>query len=194
MSAPRESSLCRATFGCAVLAEEVPVENPFRRIARLFSRSIAAVTVVALFAASMGGCFGRFELTRKIYDWNEQVSGDKWVRSLVFVLIAPMYGLVGLFDALFANVIEFWSGHNPVASIPGTQRIAYGPGGQAARMTLREDGAIDVLVTSPGRPDTRFSLMRQVDGVALLDANGVEIGRAEEGPDRRPVLLSSGHP
>jgi hypothetical protein len=142
----------------------------------------------------MGGCFGRFAVTRKLYDWNEHVSGDKWVRSLVFVLIAPIYGVVNLFDVFFANVVEFWSGQNPMASVPGTQRWAYGPGGEAARMTLREDGAIDVLLTTPGHPAEHFSLVREADGVALRDARGVEIARAASGPDGEPVLLGSGRP
>ncbi|HME71496.1 MAG TPA: DUF3332 family protein [Myxococcota bacterium] len=174
-------------------SKEVPVESPLRKIAiRILPRSIAAVVLVALFAVSTVGCFGRFALTRRIYDWNEHVSGDKWIRSLVFVLIVPIYGVVNLFDAFFANVVEFWSGHNPMASIPGTERWAYGLGGEAARMTLREDGAIDVLVTAPGRPAKNFSLVREINGVALLDASGVEIARAGHGPDGEPALLDSG--
>ena len=169
------------------------MESPFRRIVpRIWPRSIAAVVMVTLFPVSTLGCFGRFALTRRIYDWNEHVSGDKWVRSLVFVLIVPIYGVVNLFDALFANVVEFWSGHNPMASLPGTERWAYGPGGEAARMTLRDDGVIDVVVTAPGYAEKRFSLVREVDGVALLDASGVEIARAGDGPGGEPALLDSG--
>ena len=169
------------------------MENPFRRIPpRMWPRSLAAVVLVAFFSVSTVGCFGRFALTRRIYDWNEHVSGDKWVRSLVFVLIIPIYGVVNLFDALFANVVEFWSGHNPMASIPGMERWAYGSGGEVARMTLREDGAIDVLLTAPGQPAKRFSLVREVNGVGLLDASGVEIARAGDGADGEPALLDAG--
>ena len=172
------------------------MERPSRRavLRTLLPRSVAAGVLVAFLSVSLAGCFGRFALTRKLYDWNEQVSGNPWIRSLVFVLIVPIYGVVNLFDAFFANVVEFWSGHNPMASIPGTQRWAYGPGGEAARMTLREDGAIDVLITAPGQPAKRFSLVREADGIALLDAGGVEIARAGEGPDGEPALLNSGKP
>ncbi len=169
------------------------MESAFRRTGVL-PRSIAAGILVTLLCVSTGGCFGRFALTRRIYDWNEHVSGDKWVRSLVFVLIVPIYGVVNLFDAFFANVVEFWSGHNPMASTAGTERFAYGPGGEVARMTLRTDGAIDVLVTAPGHPAQRFTLVREADGVALLDASGVEIARAGHGPDGEPALLSSARP
>lgn len=168
------------------------MENLFRRIVcRTWPRGVAALALAALFSVSTVGCFGRFAVTRKIYDWNEHVSGDRWVRSLVFVLIIPIYGIVNLFDALFANVVEFWSGHNPMASIPGTERWAYGPGGEAARMTLRADGVIDVLLTTPGQPPQRFSLVREANGVGLLDASGVEIARAGDGPDGEPALLDA---
>jgi hypothetical protein len=168
------------------------VESPFRRFAfPLFPRRVGTAVLVALLSVSSVGCFGRFAVTRKIYDWNEHISGDKWVRSLVFVLIVPIYGLVNIFDAFFANVVEFWSGHNPMASIPGTERWAYGSGGEAARMTLRGDGAIDVLVTAPDRPAKRFTLMREGNDIALLDASGVETARAGAAPDGTPALLET---
>jgi len=171
------------------------VKRRFRRIDFAgWLRSAFAAVLVTLLSVSTVGCFGRFAVTRKIYDWNEHVSGDKWVRSLVFVLIAPIYGVVSIFDIFFANVVEFWSGHNPMASIPGTERWAYGPEGEAARMTLREDGSIDVLVTAPGRPAQHFSLVREFNSIALLDASGVEIARAGDGPEGVPALLDSGKP
>jgi len=61
-------------------------------------------------------------------------------------------------------------------------------------MTLREDRAIDVLVTAPDRPAKRFTLVREVDGVALLDGSGAEIARAGDGPEGAPALLNSGAP
>jgi len=36
--------------------------------------------------------------------------------------------------------------------------------------------------------------VREADGVALLDARGVELARAGEGPDGEPALLDSRRP
>jgi len=171
------------------------VESLFRRSARSFlRRGVASAVLLAMLSVSTVGCFGRFELTRKLYGWNERVSGDKWVRSLVFLslVIIPIYPLSNLFDALFANVVEFWSGHNPIAFAPGTERWAYGLGGEAARITFQGDGTVDVLVTAPSQPEKRFSLVRRGDEVALLDASGVEIARAGESRESAPALAEVG--
>ncbi len=86
---------------------------------RRFSLRRAAILSVAAFGlATTTGCFGSFQLTRKLYTFNKNVSQDKWVQELVFLglLIVPVYSLAGLADAVFANTVEFWTGTNPVAS------------------------------------------------------------------------------
>jgi hypothetical protein len=81
-------------------------------------RRTAVLAVAALGLVASSGCFGSFQLTRKLYTFNKTVSPDKWVQELVFLgmNIVPVYGIVGLADALFANTVEFWTGTNPVAS------------------------------------------------------------------------------
>lgn len=63
----------------------------------------------------LSGCYGPFNLTRRLYQWNGQV-GTKWEREIVFVILAwlPVYGLTVLGDALVFNSMEFWTGNNPV--------------------------------------------------------------------------------
>ena len=86
---------------------------------------------VALFAS---GCYGPFNLTRRLYQWNSQV-GDKWEKELVFLLLValPVYGLTTFGDAVVFNSMEFWTGNNPVdppvrkkSAIPQTKRLARG--------------------------------------------------------------------
>ena len=82
---------------------------------------------------AVGGCYGPFNLTRRLYRWNGQV-GDKWEREIVFIIFAwvPVYGLTVLGDAVVFNSIEFWTGNNPVdapiasAAQPHTKRIVRG--------------------------------------------------------------------
>lgn len=83
--------------------------------------SIRRTAVLGLVAAGLvttSGCFGSFQLTRKLYNWNANVSQDKFVRELVFLglYIVPVYGIAGFADLVFANSVEFWTGTNPVAS------------------------------------------------------------------------------
>ena len=92
--------------------------------------------VVGLVALALltSGCYGPFNLTRRLYQWNSQV-GDKWEKELVFLLLVvlPVYELTTLGDAVVFNSMEFWTGNNPVdppmkkkSAIPQTKRLARG--------------------------------------------------------------------
>jgi hypothetical protein len=78
------------------------------------SRRAALVGGLCLLAS---GCFGEFAATRSLYKWNTEVSGNKWLRWLVFLVLAilPVYGLFILADALILNTIEFFSDKNPIS-------------------------------------------------------------------------------
>jgi len=87
-------------------------------------------------ACVASGCFGPFNLTRRLYHWNEDV-GQKWEREIAFLLLAltPVYGVTTLADALVFNSIEFWTGDNPVdppgrsrrrSAVPETRRLVRG--------------------------------------------------------------------
>ena len=81
-----------------------------------------------LFALAMGsllitqtGCFGEFALVRKVYEWNDGISDNKFVKSLVFwaLNIIPVYGVASFIDVIILNLIEFWSGSNPISMNEG---------------------------------------------------------------------------
>lgn len=79
-----------------------------RRAHRIETWVLAAVLLVS-------GCYGPFNLTRRLYQWNGQV-GTKWEREFMFMLLAwaPVYGLTLVGDAVVFNSMEFWTGKNPV--------------------------------------------------------------------------------
>jgi hypothetical protein len=145
-----------------------------------------------LLVTTTTGCFGSFSLTRKVYNWNKTVSSDKWVRWLVFLVITiiPIYGGATLIDAIFTNSVEFWTGRNPMAYAPGSTKHVQGPNGEMATLTLREDNAIDVVVTAPGQPDQRFTLVRDSESVSAFDENGVLLGRVGDDTIGQPALLA----
>ncbi|MBC9795190.1 DUF3332 domain-containing protein [Sinomicrobium weinanense] len=66
-------------------------------------------------------CLGSFSAFNNLKDWNHTISDSKFVNNLVFwgLNIIPVYGLFFLGDALIFNVIEFWSGSNPIAMNEG---------------------------------------------------------------------------
>jgi len=86
---------------------------------------------------SLEGCFGKFALTRKVYDFNGSVE-NKYLRSGVtwaFVLL-PVYGLSALLDFAVFNTIEFWSGNNPVTA--GEKDLYYSDASGTYRIEARK--------------------------------------------------------
>src|SRR3712207_767327 len=83
-------------------------------------RLFATLCLVAM-SLQMTGCFGKFSLTRAMWDFNKNVSGNKFVQWAVFLvmIIVPVYGVGTLVDALVINSIEFWTGNNPIGSAEG---------------------------------------------------------------------------
>jgi len=135
---------------------------------------------VGLLALSLfvSGCYGPFNLTRRLHHWNGQV-GSKWENEFVFLVLAwlPVYGLATLGDALIFNSMEFWTGKNPVdppsAALPQTRRIARGS--DEAVLTYRpvSDGAeLFIEQFQQGKSAGSLRVTRR-DGMTVgLDADG----------------------
>jgi hypothetical protein len=143
-----------------------------------FGKGIALVLVAAVGALS-AGCFGKFQLTRKVYDMNQSID-EKYVRSAatwIFVLV-PVYGIAALLDLIVFNVIEFWTGENPVASAPVTKEYAQGNGRTV--LTLSRDGSATVAVIDRYEGERLVSTLRLRDDgrgkvVAVETAAGGEV-------------------
>lgn len=75
-----------------------------------------ACALLASFIVVNTGCYGSFSLTKKIYSWNGTV-GDKYINTFVFwaFCILPVYEACGFIDVFVLNLIEFWTGSNPLA-------------------------------------------------------------------------------
>lgn len=84
-----------------------------RKTALLFAMSSLVITQT--------GCFGEFALTRKVWEWNDDISDSKFVKTLLFYVmnIIPVYGIAAFVDVVILNLIEFWSGSNPMSMNEG---------------------------------------------------------------------------
>lgn len=146
----------------------------------LASRTVRVGLVGAVVAGYLplatAGCFGNFSLTRKVYDYNEGVSRDKWSRWLVFLILnfVPVYAFATMFDALFANSVEFWTGENPVTSdgAPGAERTVHGPNGEVGRTSFVAPGVVDLEVTDARGVRYELRLMREESSIAAYDGDG----------------------
>ncbi|MFN6115525.1 MAG: DUF3332 family protein [Flavobacteriales bacterium] len=84
----------------------------------------AFILALGALTITQTGCFGEFALTRKAYNWHDGVSSNKFVKSLLlWIPMAFVYGITGMLDAVIFNLIEFWSGSNPVSMNEGDHEM-----------------------------------------------------------------------
>jgi hypothetical protein len=152
------------------------------------SRVVAALFATVL-SLHVSGCFGSFALTRKIYDLNESISNEKFLRWLVFLAftIVPVYGVGAFVDAIVFNSLEFWTGQNPLASAggqeEGTRVVRLSP---TETLRLSRDGQRGVMRVELERageePRVRYFEPLE-EGMAVRDEAGVLLVRARERAD-----------
>jgi hypothetical protein len=134
-----------------------------------FGKGIALLLAAAVGTLS-AGCFGKFQLTRKVYDMNESID-EKYVRSAatwVFVIV-QVYTVAALLDLIVFNVIEFWTGENPVAEAKVTKVYAQGNGKTV--LTLSRDGSATVAVIERYEGEGLVSTLRiRDDGLGKVAA------------------------
>jgi hypothetical protein len=142
-----------------------------------FGKGVALVLVAAVGALS-AGCFGKFQLTRKVYDINQSID-EKYVRSAAtwILVIVQVYTVAALLDLIVFNVLEFWTGENPVASGPVTKVYAHGTGRTV--LSFSRDGSVTVAVIERYEGERLVSTLRvRDDGRGKVAAVETVEGRA----------------
>ncbi|MGZ8440541.1 MAG: DUF3332 family protein [Candidatus Deferrimicrobiaceae bacterium] len=160
---------------------------------------VALALVVSVGVVVSAGCFGKFQLTRNLVDINKSVE-DQYVRSAVTWLFVIPYALTGFLDFAVFNLIEFWSGENPIAA--GTQARVYEKGDERAEMTIAREGGATVATVARYRAGSLVSTLRIRDeGAGSVTADLVEEGKvsrtttatqAQDGSISVAVVSSSG--
>jgi len=83
-------------------------------------KSFLLMLVAAVLLTVQTGCFGEFALTRKVYELNQGISSDIGQQVLFWALnIVPVYEVAVTIDIFILNLIEFWTGSNPLAMNEG---------------------------------------------------------------------------
>jgi 3D (Asp-Asp-Asp) domain-containing protein len=137
-------------------------------------KGIAMVLVAAVGALS-AGCFGKFQLTRKLYDINQSID-EKYVRSAATWIFVIPYAVTGLLDFVVFNVIEFWTGENPVAEAKVTKVYAQGNGRTV--LSLSRDGSATVAVIERYEGEEPVSTLRvRDDGAGKVTAVETAAGK-----------------
>ncbi len=115
---------------------------------KINSRLTKLALAAALSACMLQGCYGSFNLTRRLYTWNGSL-GDRFVKSLVMwvMVIVPVYGLAGFADFAILNLVEFWTGKNPMAMKTGERDIRI----------VERDGQKYILTATTNRLDVALA-------------------------------------
>jgi hypothetical protein len=121
----------------------------------------------ALLLTFSAGCFGGFNLTRKVWGFNNGVSSNKFVKWLVFLglSIIPVYEICALLaDPLIFNSVEFWTGSNPITVMND------GPRQVMARRTAQ---GVQIQVTEPGKAPRVFDVEVNDQGAVAREGTAV---------------------
>jgi hypothetical protein len=161
-------------------------------------RRIVAAIVMGSFLTVTTACYGPFNLTRNVYQWNSNIKGssevnEKWMKEFVFfgMIIIPVYMFSTLLDAFIFNSIQFWSGSNPVkatdAGDDGATRVVR-LGGLTVTMAESDRGTT-VTYERNGIVERRATIETNATGYRLIDETGALLAEAEKGQDGSVTLL-----
>ena len=81
------------------------------------TKFFAVVFALTMSSVTLTSCLGSFALTNNVLEWNRGVTDNKFVNQVVFwaLNVIPVYSATVFIDAVILNLIEFWTGDNPLA-------------------------------------------------------------------------------
>jgi hypothetical protein len=125
---------------------------------------------------------GKFALLKKLYAWNEKATGNKFIDNLLFWIlnIIPVYGIVTFVDVVILNLVEFWTGSNPMAMAPGERIEKWFSNGKGAEfLAIATQNQMEIKFK--GQPEKDFTLRFDPSSKAwMLDGKEKTICLARE--------------
>jgi hypothetical protein len=153
--------------------------------------TLKSIVCALLLAGTLAGCYGSFNLTRKVWKFNGGV-GDKWVNELVFLVlnVVPVYGVAGFVDAVIVNSIEFWTGNNPVTAENAQPTNLKGDDGTTVTFNSQEK-VMEITSTIPGKGETIYRVARENGQSVVRDKDNNILVRCIAGDDGAMTLLDA---
>ncbi len=145
--------------------------------------SLRRVVAVSLFAAVLlpqTGCIGSFRLTDKVFQWNRGV-GSLVVQEILFLafVILPVYEITVFIDAFILNVIEAFTGSNPLSATEGPRDVELAQG-TVLRMERTGEHALRTTLLHDGRAPEVREFQFRADGVDVRGADGALVASASQ--------------
>ena len=100
-----------------------------------------------LWSMTLSSCLGSFKVTKKLYEWNDGIN-TKLGKNAVFwlLVIIPIYEIFLFVDIIVLNLIEFWSGGDPMSMNEGDieEQLVMGKDGNNYKVTATKN-RFDIL-------------------------------------------------
>lgn len=147
-----------------------------------FRKSLVVFLIPMITLLSLANCFGKFAIVKKVYDVNEGFNiGSGLLAKIVKTLVmyfpfSILYAVGFFFDIILFNLIEFWSGSNPVGyneyDKDGKYVKTFEDQGEKLTLTYSNFGSrLDLQVEKEGK--TQFlSTLRSEPGKFFVEKDG----------------------
>ncbi|MCB1193961.1 MAG: DUF3332 family protein [Leptospiraceae bacterium] len=159
---------------------------------KIYKKLILVILIVGVSYGSLLNCFGKFSLTRKLYqvvDGLKIGSGkvQKVVQTLVLYLCLFTFiaGITFFIDFIILNLIEFWMDKNPLGL------NEYNKEGLYVKKFQKGGNSIELKYSNFGsRLDVKISDGKKIDEFVVLNGEPGKIFKEEEGT-LKEIQLSS---
>jgi hypothetical protein len=153
--------------------------------------TLKSIVCALLLAGTLAGCYGSFNLTRKVWKFNGEVGG-KWVNEVVFLVmnIVPVYGVAAFVDAVVVNTIEFWTGSNPVTAENAQPTNLKSDDGTTVTFNSQEK-VMEITSTIPGKGETTYRVAHENGQSVVKDKDNNILVRCIAGDDGGMTLLDA---
>jgi len=147
------------------------------------------IAIASMLACSIlfTSCLGSFSAFNNLKDWNRGATDSKFLDNLIFwgLTIVPVYPLFFLGDALIFNVIEFWSGSNPIAMKPGESEVQMVEYKDNTYKLMASQNRMEVLVVEGPKKGEKIDMVYRPDEKSwnAIRPNGevIKLSSFEEG-------------
>jgi hypothetical protein len=157
-------------------------------------RELLRAAIVGSGAVATQGCFGSFGLTRALHGFNAGFGGPilQWIVFVVMATILPVYEIGVFADIFIFNVLEFWTGSNPMAArgeSSETELVLE----DGTRLWMRRSSGdrMHVVARKDGR-ELAMTLQAHVDGLTVVSERGQLMGSASDDGERIEVRDAAG--
>ncbi|EQA38680.1 PF11810 domain protein [Leptospira inadai serovar Lyme str. 10] len=141
-------------------------------VKKILKKTLLLLVVAMVSLGSLANCFGRFAVTHKFFSAHDGInigSGffNKFVKTLLLYFpFAILYGIGIFVDVVLFNLIEFWSGSNPVGlnefDKEGKFAKTFLQDGTQITLTFTRFGSrLDLSVEKDGKFETLTALRNQ---------------------------------